>query len=120
VRKGRREEFKDFAWNEVPDPQDAETFERSKLDWSKAQGENPALDWYKALIKLRKDLVWPGERSCSSSVVGDVITMRVPAREPRVCVVANLTGPKIPAVDAGWTVVLSAADERGAVTVATR
>lgn len=119
VRTGRREEFKDFAWNEVPDPQAAETFERSKLDWSRTQGENPTLDWYKALIKLRKELVWPSERNCSASVDGDVITMKVPAGEPKVCVIANLTGPKIPAVADGWNVVLSAADERGAVVVGT-
>jgi len=34
VRKGRREEFEDFAWEgEAPDQHDTETFNRSKLRW---------------------------------------------------------------------------------------
>lgn len=119
VRKGRREEFKNFAWNEVPDPQEPETFAKSKLDWGLVEGENPTLDWYKVLITLRKELVMSGERSCAVSVAGDAIRMEVPARAPKLCVVANLTGPKIPASD-GWSIVLSAADQKGSVAVAVR
>ena len=54
VRKGRREEFKEFAWQgEVPDPQAAETFQRSKLDRSR---KNAALlAWHRALLKLRRE-----------------------------------------------------------------
>jgi maltooligosyltrehalose trehalohydrolase len=120
VRKGRREEFKDFAWNEVPDPQERETFERSKLNWERKQGENPALDWYKALIKLRKKFVTDADRSCSAESSDGVITMTTPRSEPKLVVIANLSGPKIPALDAEWKILLSAADEKGAVTVATR
>jgi len=120
VRKGRREEFKDFAWNEVPDPQDAETFTRSKLDWNLRHSENPALDWYKALIRLRKELVIPSERSCTAQANDGVITMKLPVASPKVMVIANLKGPKLPPVDAGWKVVLSAADEKAAVVVAKR
>jgi maltooligosyltrehalose trehalohydrolase len=120
VRKGRREEFKDFAWNEVPDPQDAQTFEQSKLHWSLAQGENPTLDWYKALIKLRKEFVIPADRNCSANADGNVIRMQVPQSEPQVCVVANFKGPKMPPLGEGWNVVLSAADEKGAVAVAVK
>src|SRR4029453_11229430 len=37
VREGRRAEFAAFDWGErVPDPNDPATFERSKLDWSRA------------------------------------------------------------------------------------
>jgi malto-oligosyltrehalose trehalohydrolase len=45
----------------LPDPQDVETFERSKLDWQ-AYGERQhreALDRFKELVELRRDLVWP-------------------------------------------------------------
>ncbi len=119
VRKGRREEFKDFAWDEVPDPQDPETFAQSKLHWDLVASENPTVDWYKALIKLRKEFVIPSQRSCAVVADGEVMRMEVPAREAKVCVVANLTGPKMPAVD-GWSVILSAADEKAAVVVALR
>ncbi len=58
VRKGRREEFAAFGWQEdrVPDPQDRATFERSKLDWNE-RSEAPhaeMLQWYRALIALRQ------------------------------------------------------------------
>ena len=36
VRRGRREEFASFGWDdEVPDPGDEETFRRSKLEWAR-------------------------------------------------------------------------------------
>jgi maltooligosyltrehalose trehalohydrolase len=59
VRKGRRTEFAAFGWTEddVPDPQDPATFERSKLDWNERadKGHADVLDWYSALIALRRE-----------------------------------------------------------------
>lgn len=58
VRSGRKEEFRAFNWDgEIPDSQDERTFQRSKLKWEKrAEGRNKILlDFYKALIKLRKE-----------------------------------------------------------------
>ncbi len=57
VRQGRRAEFVAFGWKpeDVPDPQDARTFERSKLDWEEL-GDGPHADvlaWYRELIALR-------------------------------------------------------------------
>ena len=42
----------------VPDPQDPQTFERSKLDWSTAESGDHArlLDLYRELIALRRAL----------------------------------------------------------------
>lgn len=58
VSEGRRGEAAAFGWNpdEVPDPQDPETFERSKLDWSEAGSEphRGILEWYRQLIALRR------------------------------------------------------------------
>lgn len=57
VRKGRKEEFKDFhAEGEAPDPQAVETFEHSKLQWELTEKEEHAvmLGYYKELISLRK------------------------------------------------------------------
>jgi maltooligosyltrehalose trehalohydrolase len=58
VRQGRKEEFKAFhAAGETPDPQAAETFERSKLDWNELLKElhSTMLAYNKALISLRKN-----------------------------------------------------------------
>ncbi|PJJ84511.1 malto-oligosyltrehalose trehalohydrolase [Mucilaginibacter auburnensis] len=57
VRKGRREEFKNFqSEGEAPDPQAIDTFERSKLQWEllKEQHHQVLFSYYKALIHLRK------------------------------------------------------------------
>jgi len=58
VRNGRRREFASHGWAEaaVPDPQDPETFQRSKLDWDEIArpGHAEILDLYKKLIALRR------------------------------------------------------------------
>jgi maltooligosyltrehalose trehalohydrolase len=58
VTNGRRSEFAAHGWGfaEVPDPQDKETFLRSKLDWAQPAVEphRPVLEWYRALIELRR------------------------------------------------------------------
>jgi maltooligosyltrehalose trehalohydrolase len=57
VSEGRRREFAAFGWDptEIPDPQDAATFERSKLNWSEPVREphQGILQWYRGLIQLR-------------------------------------------------------------------
>ncbi|HEU4520617.1 MAG TPA: malto-oligosyltrehalose trehalohydrolase, partial [Thermoanaerobaculia bacterium] len=58
VRKGRAEEFDDFAWKgEPPDPHDEETFRRSTLNWSLATkaGHAELRALYKTLFRLRRD-----------------------------------------------------------------
>ncbi len=105
VSKGRRNEFKVFNWNEVPDPQDPETFERSKLDWdlalerrrpggcrgdvSSAPETNSVLDWYRQLLELRHRLVMQSERTCHAELRDGNILMQVPATNPRLCVIAS-------------------------------
>jgi malto-oligosyltrehalose trehalohydrolase len=58
VTNGRRAEFAAFGWerSEIPDPQDKETFLRSKLDWSQPRREpyRSLLDWYRTLLALRR------------------------------------------------------------------
>jgi maltooligosyltrehalose trehalohydrolase len=57
VSDGRRHEFASFGWDpdDVPDPQDAASFERSSLDWTEAGAEPRAtvLRWHRELIALR-------------------------------------------------------------------
>ncbi len=57
VRTGRRREFAAHGWDadEIPDPQDPETWRSSVLDWSE-QDEPPhheLLAWYRDLLALR-------------------------------------------------------------------
>jgi maltooligosyltrehalose trehalohydrolase len=58
VRSGRREEFGEHGWSsdDVPDPQDPATFERSVLDWAELDKDDhrETLDWHRRLIALRK------------------------------------------------------------------
>jgi maltooligosyltrehalose trehalohydrolase len=58
--EGRIAEFAAMGWDPdtVPDPQDPQTFERSKLDWSSADSGDHArlLDLYRELIALRRAL----------------------------------------------------------------
>ncbi len=61
VSEGRRMEFEQFGWlpEQVPDPEDAATFQRSRLSWSELddadqQEHRLMLDWYRQLIALRK------------------------------------------------------------------
>jgi maltooligosyltrehalose trehalohydrolase len=58
VTEGRRREFASFGWDpeEVPDPQDPETFRRSKLRWDELAEPAHAeiLDWHRRLIALRR------------------------------------------------------------------
>jgi maltooligosyltrehalose trehalohydrolase len=58
VREGRKRAFPDFAGraDEIPDPQAAETFARSKLVWDELSQPAAAelLDWHQRLIHLRR------------------------------------------------------------------
>jgi maltooligosyltrehalose trehalohydrolase len=59
VGEGRRREFEAFGWEpaEIPDPQDPQTFERSKLHWDEIDSEPHAelLEWHRRLIDLRRE-----------------------------------------------------------------
>lgn len=59
VRRGRRREFAAHGWAEqdVPDPQDPATRDRSCLDWTEPNSGHHArvLAWYRRLIALRHE-----------------------------------------------------------------
>ena len=78
VRKGRREEFRQFAWQgEVPDPQSPETFLRGKLD--RARKDQGMLAWHRALLKLRREhpsLQDDARESLQASLQGRVLLMQ--------------------------------------------
>ena len=58
VSEGRKKEFAAFGWDpqDIPDPQDKSTFQRSKLNWDELTQPRHAdmLDWYRKLIALRR------------------------------------------------------------------
>lgn len=65
VTKGRLAEFARHDWDltshgqTIPDPQDPETFRRSKLDWTdlEAPDHQAMLAWYHRLIALRREFL---------------------------------------------------------------
>jgi len=83
--EGRIAEFERMGWDPsvVPDPQDPETFHRSRLDWSEAENGRHAtiLDVYRRLARLRREreeLTDPsfGAVSCTADEQTRVFTMR--------------------------------------------
>jgi len=58
VKMGRRGEFAAFGWRpeDIPDPENVETFQRSKLKWDEVhEGRHEEmLEWYRRLIALRR------------------------------------------------------------------
>jgi maltooligosyltrehalose trehalohydrolase len=60
VSEGRKSEFSYFGWDpdDVPDPQDSATRDRSVLDWSELSAPPHAglLAWHRALLELRRAL----------------------------------------------------------------
>jgi maltooligosyltrehalose trehalohydrolase len=83
--EGRFEEFEWMGWDPaiVPDPQDPDTFRRSKLDWSETESGRHArlLAAYRRLTELRRahpDLTDPafGSTSCAADEESRVFRMR--------------------------------------------
>lgn len=59
VQEGRKNEFKDYGFDQSPpDPQSERTFQDSKICWKKREQEKYRilLRWHKKLIALRKEL----------------------------------------------------------------
>jgi maltooligosyltrehalose trehalohydrolase len=58
VREGRKKEFAAFGWDpdEIPSPDETETFERSKLNWDEIHDgkHREMLEWVRKLIHLRR------------------------------------------------------------------
>jgi maltooligosyltrehalose trehalohydrolase len=58
VSEGRKREFSSFGWTPemIPDPEISETYEVSKLNWNELSqlGHVKMLEWYRALIRLRR------------------------------------------------------------------
>jgi maltooligosyltrehalose trehalohydrolase len=125
VRRGRRDEFASFGWgDDVPDPQSEETFARSRLDRSRANGADN--DQIRALyrdllgLRSRERALRPGVSQIHA--VADegrsTITLHlVPDAGAEVVSVFNLSNEErettLPHKDvSSWQPLLSTADER--------
>ena len=125
VRHGRREEFGAFGWDpdDVPDPQDPATFERSKLPWDEmATGDHAEmLEWYRALLAMRAST--PALRDADRSAVAadhDRDAGWLSVRRGPIEVVANLGSRHVVRPLAGTPVLCWPAGlviERGTVTL---
>ncbi|EYF04297.1 malto-oligosyltrehalose trehalohydrolase [Chondromyces apiculatus] len=102
VTEGRRKEFgsfSSFAGPEVPDPQDVQTFLRSKLDWSERERAPHAgvLAWYQALGALRAQhpaLARRARGSFSADPVGvDAVRLERRADGVALVLLVSLRGP---------------------------
>ena len=114
IVEGRRAEFKKFAWQEVPAPQEPETFVRSKLSW---QLDEDVLEWYRKLMELRQKYVVGTKRTCKAQLRGGVIVMEIPRENPRLRVSVNFTGHVI--VDDSWKSELVSQEDGSMVVVET-
>jgi len=85
VSRGRKEEFAAFGWSgEVPDPQDPETYTRSKLHWD-LQGLEPhrrLWEYYQILLAFRRQhrVLGPGGKGRLVAQVVDGRTLVVSRR----------------------------------------
>ncbi|MHB1606242.1 MAG: malto-oligosyltrehalose trehalohydrolase [Leptospirales bacterium] len=104
VREGREKEFRGFGWTEeVPDPQDPETFSRSRLSGLPGEGQDPEgrrklFAFYRLLIELRKNrpALSPPDRMDSPenrviSPCEDVLVCHRGAGRGRISWLANLS-----------------------------
>ena len=108
VSEGRRNEFKDFGFQEIPDPQSTETFEQSKLNWQLAENKNAVRDWYQALMGLRKQYISGSERTCYAEISNGILAMQAPAMQPRLKLFCRLDGnAELPQPGDKWKKVLS-------------
>jgi maltooligosyltrehalose trehalohydrolase len=101
VSEGRRREFAGFGWapEDVPDPQDPKTFERSKLHWAEV-GQPPhdeLLQWHIDVIALRRSAVGlPEHVEAVVDTAGQTLVMR---RGPLTVAVNIGSGPATLPVD---------------------
>jgi maltooligosyltrehalose trehalohydrolase len=118
VSEGRRNEFRDFDFHDVPDPQAPATCERSRLNWRLAEGENLMLDWYETLLALRKKYVTGSERTCKAALIDGVIHLQVPREGPALQVFARIQGSApLPKLHAHWEKALAEEADGFAVSV---
>jgi maltooligosyltrehalose trehalohydrolase len=113
VSEGRRREFAKFGWDpaSIPDPQAVSTYERSRLRWDEISRAPhlDVLDWYRALIDLRRRT--PALRDGNSALCDvscDDEAQWILVRRGRIAVACNLSAePRTIALGGSLTVLLA-------------
>ena len=120
VSAGRRREFAAFGWKaeEIPDPEERATYERSKLVWGEvAEGRHAEmLAWYRRLIGLRRGLaaLRDGDMAAVRIAYDDAARWLTMERGV-VKVLCNLGSATVDleGMEGGWLVLASRAGVRG-------
>jgi maltooligosyltrehalose trehalohydrolase len=119
--EGRKKEFADHGWDadEIPDPQDPQTFQRSKLDWNEAEtGEHARLRrLYRDLIALRRtetDLADPWLDHMAIDYDED--RRWIVIHRGRLAIACNLAAKAVSVPFTGEVVLCSASPDIGATT----
>ena len=121
VRRGRQAEFAAFQTTlDAPDPQDEQTFERSKLQWPLLTQEphQTLFHYYQTLLALRKQSVlrFPDRTSLTVVVDDDRQTLllhRLHEQQPVVCLMnfsPEIQFIPLPATTTHWKKALDSAD----------
>lgn len=115
VRRGRREEFAAFGWREiVPDPQDEQTYQRSRLNLSLKQSEphRTLYRFYQELIRIRKDFGL-GKRRHAVRELSERVLMVAYENDSDLAVVCNFGDAPASAyareLGGNWNVILNSA-----------
>lgn len=123
VSEGRRGEFQRFGWapEDIPDPQDPDTWARSQLDWSEParSPHRDLLEWYQQLIALRRRYGLADPRLELVDAGCDETRGIVWFTRDLVRVLVNLgPAPQVIPLDAGEELVLGSGAEMGEGAVA--
>ncbi len=120
VRRGRREEFAAFGWEQekaVPDPQDEQTFSRSRLDHSLKDKEpnRSLLRLYRTLIRIRREYELGSPAPRSVREIGDSALLLVrQSGWSQLLMIFNFGESPVrlnlPDIPGSWTTVLNSAD----------
>jgi len=122
VSEGRLREFAEFGWSDVPDPQAPATFERSRLQWLTSAENIEMLDWYRALLRLRREFVLDSPRTAQAAWSADrLLTVEIPAVSPRLKITATFPGTSLPVFrDEHWMLKLENHQDGYQIQVQTR
>jgi maltooligosyltrehalose trehalohydrolase len=124
VREGRRREFAAFGWGgELPDPQDEDTFRRSRIDWHWRDDPRRSVvyELYHALLQLRREepALQPGRArvEVADGCEAGWISLAYSAADGAALVAAFNLAPLpvvavIPWSEGRWRLLISTEDER--------
>jgi maltooligosyltrehalose trehalohydrolase len=119
VRKGRREEFAAFGWEEnVPDPQDEKTFCRSKLNepLKAIEPHRTMLQFYRELVRIRDRYKLGVGMTKEVKALGERGILILRERDEQVAMFFNFDNtaivPHVAELAGAWSTVLRSSDKQ--------